>query len=368
MKNLTSIYIFSLLSFILVTSCKRDDDMKSISSLNPTKSINLTAEYTNIIQEKVLNIDEDVFRKQYTTIAEQLEHNKRLSGDKTAGPILLEDLFIVHNGTINSIHGSPLTPTDEELVYEYQTNVPVVNLGDNTFGIEIADYNNFYTEILTELGIQTQNGGYLHLTAFDLVNLGPESALVNVSLFIGQTPPNPVFSIIPSSAYYYVGNYEHCSTGLSNGNSDVSSLTQDYLKTVAFNYEQCNNSIYVPIYIAKFNTRDQASYPLNISWSFVKNKLHHSNTYDCLGDDNDINLNNQLWQAYYNDARGLFDMGINHYGSAQQNVIWSSPNFNDWDVFNKGSMLKYYGVGGNPIDSSSFAHEGVVYYYNKLCI
>lgn len=313
-----------------------------------------------------MNLDESELKEGYIKVSEQLRDQKQLLTSKSAGPILLEDFFVQYNGYLNAIHGSPIGLNDDEEVYTYGTDVPVTDLGAGQYAIDIADYKQFYTEVLNNLNIQTQNGGYLHLTGFELLDLDPTNATIRVSLFIA-TPNPPVTTLFPSSAWYYVGDHEECATGLSYGNYDAADVLESHLVGVASFNEQCTNSVYMPIFVSFFYTWDLnlTRYPSNVSINDVINKLHHANNYQCVGDDTDPQLNDDEWNAMFDDARDLFDLGRNAYNSGGSlQVIWTSPEVWEHDTFRDGGLIGY----GSPTNSFSFGHYARVSYVIKVCI
>jgi|GEM_PF-6404466 len=372
LKNITKITTIAAIALFAI-SCEKENPnpISSSSTASSTSEANGKQIADNVLAQsyaKLATFTKEDWVDKATPLKAQLEVNGKLYNDKSGTPVPLEDIFFLHEGVINSIYTTTADPEHETELYSVELDVEVYE-ENGVYLISIADYNQFYAEVATALTAQVQpsNGDYLSMTDLALIAVNGNTAVVKVTAFVTTPPVSPWFNPSPGGALHAVDLTGWCAT--NSGSTDASRLFHNHVQTYAASANTgsaCTGRMLV--ILGNFNSSfpgDAQQHGLN--HPNVLNNIWKGNSNACIGDDNNVQTNDAIWNSWFSKWTSVITAPLNHY---QQYA--TQPNVSA--VLVSGYVDGFSPMTLNPSGSTTLFgtnfthwHEAVLFYGIETC-
>jgi hypothetical protein len=369
-KNITKITTVAALTLFTIACDK--DEITPINSVNTTTSTadgeRLAQQVTQQAYAKLATFTKTDWIDKATPLKAQLEVNGKLYNDKSGTPVALEDIFFLHEGVINSIYTTTGDPEHETELHTVELEVEVYE-ENGGYLISIADYNQFFAEVVTALTSQVQpsNGDYLSMTDLALIAVNGNTAVIKVTAFVTTPPVSPLVNLTPGGALHGVELDGWCAT--NSGSIDASVILNSYIQQYAARNNAgsgCSGRMLVNL--GTFNSSFPGDAIVHgLSHVSVLNNVWKEITNNCVGDDNNAQNNDAIWNSWYSKSLNLLNSPVSHYNSSA-----TQPNVTA--VFMAGAI---YGHGPNslhpngnltlPTTNFTHWHEAVLFYGIEIC-
>lgn len=221
----------------------------------------------------------------------------------------LEDVFYIYEGLINADNANFEDNADElpSVTANFTTNI--FKDEQNNYFIEANDFITLYSDLQNEIvqQIDTINDETLLIADLQLLTVSNDEATLSLTLYPGLVGPS---WMTPSGSVHAAMRAGWCSSG--QGNVDAADFLDSYINnTKAFAYNNNCPSGTQPfgLFVHTYNTYFPAGGMSNPSqWTtHLKPFYWKSNSNDCIGDNGNQAVNNDIWYSWYSKMDYLAD-------------------------------------------------------------
>ncbi len=338
-------------------SCSKDDHQASTAT-------HQILDLQSHIDEKMNSLSSSEIVQGIEKVKSLLNEDLQLNLSESEAIIPLENLFIYHQGALNSIYTAQLNSEDEVVEFYFFIDLPILDLGNQSYAFETEDINHFYSSISSHIDIQLDGsiGEYLILSSFELHSLNGQMATIKVGL-IKAIPQFQFFSPIPIETIKGAGKLEYCSANNTSPQSfDASDIIEYHLNELSKQRTTCDSgkTRHIVAYKGKFQTINPGAFFTNLQnpGAFLSQYYYMENgAISCIGDNNDQSKNDSIWNSYFQNAYFLPDNIINN-NFPNDSVFWFAPILDSKSPY----------TGNCSLFGFQHYHTGTFYFYKLICI
>jgi hypothetical protein len=369
MKNLLKGSLLIASIAILTVGCREEDDQISkmenkTSSAGLQRSKELSKVIMNNAHKKFSSMTKSDYIQRASEIKADLEANGKLTKfQKSNEPVPLEDLFYVHEGAINAVYATLLDPEDETDIYVSYVDVEVFEENEEYF-VEISDFDDFFSEVINQIGVNVNsgNGEYLTLGDLELTAIYEDYATVKITSIVAYPPPVQQFFLFPSGEVHGTSLAGWCITPPDTTLTDAAEFANSHIQPLGANTTTGSTCPNMPnrytVNLGIFNSSLPGDAIVHgLTHANVVSKVWKDFSNSCVGDNSNPTLNNAEWTTLFNNASALTQLPISHYST------WGNA------VYIQGKIeSKNPNIAPTLVSTYPHYHEFLGFYGIEICI
>lgn len=281
----------------------------------------------------------------------------------TMNDVALEDLFYIYEGLINANNANFEDNAHEapSVTANFTTNV--YKDSQNNYFIAAYDFITLYSDLQNEIiqQIDTINDETLLIADLQLISVINNEATLSLTLFPGLVGPS---WMTPSGSVHAAMRAGWCPSG--QGNVDAADFLNSYInntKAFAFNNSCPSGTQPFGIFVHNYNTYFPTGGMSNpLQWAtHVKPYYWKSNSNDCIGDNNNQAVNNDIWYSWYSKMDYLADYELPHAQSINPDAQLLRV---DWHSHGPALSGPHFGSHNS---NETYFHGGSFFYADCGC-